>query len=412
MNLTMHLTRRPPVALQQYLGWWTQFFCSCPVFFALLTCSPYVSYARSPDSLPVDDQAMEADRSSNVGKDLWSRTRILPLVLYSPETALMIGGGTLTLIDLGGARSDRPSSFSLFGIYTTNQQVVLAAAYELRGRGDRHVVQQIARFVDWPDRFYGIGNQLDKGIEVQARNDSTRSYLNFTDRYLQLETEYLFQPLKSIYVGVGHHLRWSRADDIESSEHGEMLHDLEGAQPMRWSGFMPILAYDTRDRLFWPSSGLFLRGDVFVYRRVTGSHFDGTFYRLDGRIFGEVFKGQVAAARMNLQRATGDIPFQRLPALGGPDLFRGWYLGRLRDRALFCQQLEWRSELSNRMAIVSFVSAGRVAPTMASLTPADLRYAGGLGYRFALDIEQRAHLRLDLAYGAGLEFYFQFKEAF
>ena len=126
----------------------------------------------------------------------------------------------------------------------------------------------------------------------------------------------------------------------------------------------------------------------------------------------ENFSRVVAAARFTLQRATGDIPFQRLPTLGGPDLFRGWYLGRLRDRALVCQQFEWRSELSHSMAVVSFVSAGRVAPTLASLTPGELRYAGGVGYRYALDIEQRAHLRLDLAYGAGFEFYFQFKEAF
>lgn len=376
-----------------------------------------VAHARPATAQPLDSRSRGVDRPSKTGEsvpgnDLWSRTRILPIVLYSPETALMLGGGTLTLLDLEGARLDRPSSFSLFGIYTTNQQLVLAAAYELRGRDDRHVVQQIVRFVDWPDRFYGLGNRLNKGIQVGGRGNSPRSYLNFTDRYLQLETEYLYQPLKAIYVGMGHHLRWSRADDIESTEQSELLRALRGTQPLRWSGFMPILAYDTRDRLFWPSSGLFLRGDAFLYRRLTGSDFDGTFYRLDGRAYGQPLKGQVAAARFTLQRATGDIPFQRLPALGGPDLFRGWYLGRLRDRALVCQQFEWRSELSHSMAVVSFVSAGRVAPTLASLTPAELRYAGGVGYRYALDIEQRAHLRLDLAYGAGFEFYFQFKEAF
>ena len=87
-------------------------------------------------------------------------------------------------------------------------------------------------------------------------------------------------------------------------------------------------------------------------------------------------------------------------------------VGRLRDRALHCEQIELRQALTAKTALVLFGAAGRVAPDLSALKIDGIRFAGGAGFRYALDAEQRANLRLDVAYGENVEFYFQFREAF
>ena len=155
-----------------------------------------------------------------------------------------------------------------------------------------------------------------------------------------------------------------------------------------------------------------IRGDATIYRTHLGSDFDAELYRFDARAYVQLFKHQVLALRSVFQRTTGQVPFQRLPSLGGSDLFRGWYLGRLRDRALNCNQLESRHEIGPKMAVIGFAALARVAPTLSALSPGGYHMAGGAGFRYALNQAQRAHLRFDLAYGSSVEFYFQFKEAF
>ncbi len=296
-------------------------------------------------------------------------------------------------------------------MYTVNHQSAAVAAYELRGAGDRHILQQYFRFIDWPDQFYGIGNHRQTDINIEDE-DGPRNYIKLTDQYLQLESEYQHQPFKNLYIGLGHHWRQSDTPGIESGADAYNFSAMRGVGKTTWSGLRPSLAYDSRNRLLWPSSGLLIRADATIYRNGLGSDFDAEFYGFDARAYMQLFKHQVLALRSVFQLATGQVPFQRLPALGGSDLFRGWYLGRLRDRALNCNQLESRHELGPNMAVIGFAALARVAPTLTALSPAGYHMAGGAGFRYALNQEQRAHLRFDLAYGASLEFYFQFKEAF
>ena len=361
---------------------------------------------------PAIEQPTAPDTNKSLAQKLWQQTRVVPILLYSPETSVMLGAGTLTIMDFGGENPERPSSASIFGMYTLNQQAALVAAYELRGRADRHVLLQTFRFIDWPDQFYGIGNSKENGIRIEDDETGTRDYIKLTDRYFQLETEYQHQPLKNLYIGIGHHWRHSETPGIEAAAEQYDFSSFRGVGQVTWSGIMPSIAYDSRDRLIWPSRGLLIRSDATVYRSYLGSDFDAEIYRLDARAFARLFDRQVLALRSVFQRATGQVPFQRLPSLGGPDLFRGWYLGRLRDRALNCNQLESRHEISAKMAVVGFGALARVAPTLGDLSPDGYHAAVGAGFRYALNKEQRANLRLDLAYGASFEFYFQFKEAF
>ncbi|MEE2756226.1 MAG: BamA/TamA family outer membrane protein [Myxococcota bacterium] len=380
------------------------------------------AHAQVPSASPMDADAARTaktdepirpiPREDSAMARFWARTKMVPLVLYSPETSVMIGLGTLTLSDVEAGSDERPSSLSLFGIYTLENQSVLLAAYELRSKRDTHIIQQVFRYVDWPDQFYGIGNANNKGISIEDNAGGTRDYIKLKDAYFQIESDYLYRMLGRIYVGLSHHFRFSRTPGIESAAEDYGFLSTRGVGTSIWSGLAPVLLYDDRDQIVWPRSGHFIRYDTFRYSDLLGSDYRFSVHRFDARLYRTFLKGHTVALRSVIQRATGEVPFQRLPSLGGPDLFRGWYIGRLRDRALHCNQLEYRIELTQHFAAVGFFEFARVAPSLSTLHLDGYRGAGGAGFRYALDQSQRANLRLDIAYGAQFEFYFQFKEAF
>lgn len=330
----------------------------------------------------------------------WQHSTPVPIVFYTPENQLGFGAGVMTTWFIPGAFSDRPSNVILYGIYTTRKQTILGASQELHFADDRHVFSQELRYIDWPDRFYGIGN----ATRASDRED-------YTDHYTQLETEYDLRLVSRLYAGVRHQFRASQTQELEAD--GVLAGERPlGVGSVLFSGVGPVLLWDTREGLFWPRGGSLLRADVTLHRPWLGADFSAELLRADLRHYQPLWFEHVLAMRFVMQGVTGEPPFQLLPSLGGSSLFRGWFLGRLRDRVLGASELEYRAPLTERWSMVGFGSLGRVAPRFAALDPRSLRAAGGVGVRFALRPETRANFRLDVAYGDELYVYFQFREAY
>jgi hypothetical protein len=330
----------------------------------------------------------------------WQHTTPVPILFYSPENQFGFGAGAMTTWLMPRAYPDRPSSVIAYGIYTTRRQTIAGAAYELRFHEDRHVWLQEFRFIDWPDRFYGFGNDT----KAKDRDD-------YKDHYMQLESEYQHRAFSHLYVGLRHVLRASRTLDVDDDGTLSNLHP-NGMGKVFWSGLGPVLLWDDRKGLFWPKDGNLFRFDTLFYRPYFGADFSSALMRLDLRRYQPLWLDHVLAMRLITMAATGETPFQQLPALGGPNMFRGWYLGRLRDRVLLASELEYRVPISTRFSAVAFGSVGRVARSFSELNPKGFRGTGGAGVRVAVRPENRANFRLDFAYGDQFYVYFQFKEAF
>ncbi len=91
---------------------------------------------------------------------------------------------------------------------------------------------------------------------------------------------------------------------------------------------------------------------------------------------------RVLGARLYGEGVTGsyaEVPFSQLPRLGGKELLRGYPLDRFRDRTSIVGSLEYSWSLSRFVTTSAFVDAGRVAPSLDEMTPADLRVGYGLG---------------------------------
>lgn len=353
-----------------------------------------------PKTLEQTDAATSPAPPSSALEWWWAHSTPVPIVFYTPENQVGFGAGVMTTWQMKDAWADRPSNVTAYGIYTTRAQTVIGASYELHFGDDRHVATQDFRFVDWPDRYYGIGNDTRE----EDRED-------FTDHYSQLESEYQARVYKRLYVGARHLLRASQTKDIDEDS-TLATEQPRGVGHVMWSGLGPLLVWDSRQGLFWPEGGSLMRVDATFYGAALGADFKATLVRIDLRHYQPIWHGHVLALRLVGYGVAGGPPFQLLPALGGSVLFRGWFLGRLRDRVLAATEAEYRIPITRRWSVVGFGSLGRVAERVDALSFKGLHVTGGAGVRFAIRPVNRANFRLDVAYGDELSVYFQFREAF
>ncbi len=343
---------------------------------------------------------------------LWDIVKILPILFYTPETSAGFGAGMLFQFRMPGAIAERrPSSVTAGGVYTLHKQTLLQLTPELRFGDDDYVLKLDLLAAKYPNRFYGIGNDPNAGM-----------YDTYTDCYARGELDFRLRPfarehvLRPLFVGAHYSSAWSAIRDVKAGhpDHESMFAQINdpGERALFASGVGVSLAWDSRDGLNWPRNGNFIE--------LKGTAFDPTFgsdvrYQrlvLDARRYQPLWWEHVLAMRFVLQSVWGDVPFQRLPQLGGASMFRGWYSGQLRGRQLIAVEAEYRMPLGKRWAVVAFGSAGRVTESLRSNWLRDIHVAGGGGLRFSVDKRDRVNIRLDLAYGDDFYPYLQFREAF
>jgi hypothetical protein len=92
-----------------------------------------------------------------------------------------------------------------------------------------------------------------------------------------------------------------------------------------------------------------------------------------------------------------DVPFYLQPTLGGNDDLRGYQRYRFYANNAFYANLEHRWHSFSGMDVALFVDAGKVANDARLLYREDLRYAGGIGFRFKF--HETVIMRIDQAYG-------------
>lgn len=371
-----------------------------------------VSEAQAAEPSAANTSAVKAAPALPVRTTLWDFIKVLPILLYTPETSLGFGAGLLMQFDMPGSQhARRPSSVAMGGIYTLENQVSGQLSPDFRFFGDRFVLKSDFVGARYPSRFHGIGNKTSENI-----------FDTFTDCYFRAEIDARFRPfaeghkLHSLFVGANHTAWWShmRRPKVGDSENDSTFASIDdpGEDAVVAIGLGPSIAWDSRDSLSWPQKGTFADLKFTLYDPIVGSDVRYQRLALDVRHFQKLWFSHILALRFVSQSVWGDVPFQRLPQLGGASLFRGWYGGQLRERMMVALEAEYRVPLSPRWAVVAFGSVGRVANSVKHFDVRELRGAGGGGLRFSVDKRDRVNVRLDLAYGDSFSPYIQFREAF
>jgi hypothetical protein len=322
----------------------------------------------------------------------------LPVVFWLPETRLGLGATAGLNVPHPGA----PHSTGIFGaaVATLEKQVAVDGAIEAYSQTGTRLTAR-ARFVHFPDVFYGIGPDTPKS----AREPFTRRGAELVSS-MQLPVP----GLPALRIGPRVDLR---TEVIEATTGGPVgAGTVAGADGFKAIALGGTATFDTRDSTLWPTHGSFVEA-WYTYAPASLGRSAG-FGRavLDARRFYPLANGRVLGLQGYTEASHGPTPFTLLPNIGSNGFLRGIREGRYRDRLDWVGQAELRTPLVGRLSGTAFAAIGNVAPHLSALTPQAPKVAGGLGLRWRLT-DAGANIRVDGAISTvGPELYVLVLEAF
>ncbi len=341
---------------------------------------------------------------------------IIPMIYYTPETDFAFGGSLLYYYRLKSQTvENRPSYFQTHLVYTLNNQLISVANAENYFLGERLHFFERVEVSKYPDYFYGIGNDNPDPVKEK-----------FTSLYTLAEINGQYSIADHIFAGVkwdfGHYNMMDVQDKIgEKNRFGETSYtdaklkdpSTPGSNGGTVSGLGIFLRFDSRDRTTYPKHGNFSTVTLTQYHNILGSDYNFKKLTLDIRQYITLYENIIFAFQVFSEFNQGDVPFMFMPAVGGAEMLRGYPEGRYRDKNALFVQNELRFPIFWRFSGAVFFSFGDVFDSHRDISKEMIKYAGGIGIRFAVDTQEKINIRMD--YGAtadGGNVYFFMLEAF
>lgn len=252
----------------------------------------------------------------------------VPVVNYTPETNWEFGAAAQAYFSLQGQRT---SIVQVGGAYSLNKQWYANVQGTLYlGTDVPWLIQFRGGYRNYPDTYYGTGNTANKPYSyarIGQPYDSQRGYA-------------YVQPLVNVghdwYVGGHVEFLWERTRLKNADDFVETIMPAIGVTAQ----------YDSRDMVYYPNRGMFLKVSVTHYNEVWKASTTLTRCHLDWRQFVPLGHDFIWCYQIRADIAVGpdikSVPFQMLPSIGGQDLLRGIPFGMFRDNTLLAMQTELR----------------------------------------------------------------------
>jgi hypothetical protein len=378
-----------------------QAICACCMVLGAVRALP--AEPSSPDAAapPPSEDATSVDvsRSAAVAQAQPSTvsTALVPLGSYAPETSVALGLMFVLFTDVKNP-GERPSSLETLGIATARRQFLFELQPDRYWDDQRFHLWNKLEYRYYPDRFFGIGN------------DVPNRPLSYTRQMLRGRLLFERRLLGSLWLG-----GYSEAMYMEPvyGAAAPGFADVSGRDGGLAVGVGPQIAWDSRDSALAASQGTLLSLQATSYLRQLGG--DYAFWRLvaDTREVLGLGSGHVLALRGLLVRNSARVPYYMMAQLGGPDLLRGYYQGRFQDRALSALEFEYRTPFVWRLGAAVFGGVGQVGRDLTDLKLDGWHPSMGAGLRLNVARAEKLNLRVDAGVGSdGPALYVGVGEAF
>jgi hypothetical protein len=329
---------------------------------------------------------------------------LLPLFYYTPDTRFAYGAAGVYYFKLKDPKTGEDSRLSysqLLVDYTQNNQLDVWGLWNIFTPGERYLLKGELRFRNFPDRFYGFGNQTPAADMERYAYD-------------------LFSIKGLVMRNLGHH--WFAGMDFHVNRDFNFKRDsdgiLENQQPTGFDGGRSIAlgavaVHDGRDNVVNAYRGHYFEFSAYFYRPVWGSQFNFQNINLIHQTYRHLGGKRVLAWQGVYRGTSGDVPFLNMPVAGGLDILRGYPANRFRAKNMLAGQTEYRFGVWKRFGGVVFAGIGDVFDQPADFRWDALKYSVGGGIRFAMNPAERLNIRLDYGIGRGnTAFYLIVAEAF
>jgi hypothetical protein len=245
------------------------------------------------------------------------------------------------------------------------------------------------KFLYLPDTFFGIGNHDKKG-----------KFTSF-DSYKYAAVGELLRGINDrFFAGIQWDAGYYENKSIRNLD-ADPSYWLDGSVTGAaggWSnGIGPVIRFDTRNDVVYPSNGWLMTASWLASRAFLGSDYDYDNFMLDiRRYFRLGINDQVLAVHGYVNSTDGDVPFFKLSTPAGKRLLRG--IGHpykyLASNA-WLLQAEYRRNIWWRIGGVAFAGAGNAFGNSASSVFDKTHLMGGIGLRFKALPKENLNIRLD-----------------
>jgi outer membrane protein assembly factor BamA len=327
-----------------------------------------------------------------------------PYVYYTPETELAFGVGGIMTFYTARDMELRPSKVVLSGYYATTGQYKISLIPQLYFLRNLYFAAVTLDFGKYVDKFFDIGNSTpDIGDSARYVSNSFGVELNF-----QLPSFFELAYRSGIIYD------FTDNDVTDKKDNPYLISgEVTGSEGGISSGLGLIWVWDSRDHTFFPNKGGFHQAKAVFYFDGIGSDFDFNRYEIDLRQFFAHAPDKIIAVQAFASLTTGSPPFYELPALGGQNRMRGYYMGRFRDKNYLTGQIEYRAYFWRRLGFAAFYGIGNVQEEFKDFRLKDVKHSYGAGLRIKFNQKEKVNLRID--YGRGKDtsgVYFGIEEVF
>lgn len=326
----------------------------------------------------------------------------VPIVSYKPETRWQLG---LSLSHFFRANySDsltRPSVVRLNTSYSQNKQFSVRPMFEIFTNGNKYNIRGLIQYSNSVENYWGIGATTPKeNIEV-TQFDFYKANIKATRKLHS-----------NLYVGVQAYFEQANNFQYQANS---ILHNstVIGNTGYTAVGTGLVTTLDSRNHIYFPTSGYFIDLSYLVFAKELGSTTSFNAFNLDARYYLAVGKNDALALQAFACLNQGNTPYRMLGTLGNESYFRGYYQGRYRDQHAITTQVEYRKQIWGPLGAVVFAGVGNVSKTLEQISQ-NIKPLYGMGARIKAIPREKINIRLDVAFDNRYKpaFYITLNEAF
>lgn len=331
---------------------------------------------------------------------------LFPLLYYTPDTRFAAGAVGVYYFNTAKDKSEKDKStrlsyVKLLADYTQNRQLDIWSSWNIFTDQEKYLFKGELRYRNFPDRYYGIGNNT---------LTSQEEYYSFDLALFKILG--MRQVLPNFFVGLDYKIAYEY--NFEQEPGGELsTGEITGYNGGIGSGLGGVFTYDTRDNVVNAYSGMLFEVSSFFNSRAFGGSFNFSNVNFTFNKYWEFKKDHVLALNTVLFMNFGNVPFLDMARVGGDDILRGYAQNRFRDKNFGGVQLEYRFPVWWRFGMVVFTGIGDVFERPQDLSFNTLKYSIGAGIRFSINQKERLNVRFDYGFGRkNNAFYIMLTEAF
>lgn len=320
---------------------------------------------------------------ANAEDDKRKNYAFAPIIISNPNIGSGLGATGMYFFDVGERQEGQPrSSAQLIGAYTNTDSYFAGLLTSL------HMQQ---------DRIRGTAGVFHAKINSDYR-DPLGGEANFSTNVLAAYCQASYRLWGDWFLG-GQALVSDvmyKPDTPQDSDYLERV----GAKDTTAGGIGPVLIYDTRDNIHYPSFGTLVEVKGFLKPEGWGNEDDYAVGDATINHFIPLSEKHILALRGYGRTGTENTPYSDKSRLGQRSDLRGFKSGEISGRTLLSGQAEYRWQFAERWGAVAFGGLAKLwDEDLKELITEDIYYSGGVGIRYMINTDQKLNFRVDVAVG-------------